>query len=108
MSDILINGTSHQHATVGGMTIPSYVSLSSPDVSLIGIGNNPTVFPTPLGGIDVLTNGAYFTILNQVWGTNYPMWIPLLPEESNIVFRFRLRLDAENNRSQKGNFAKQS
>jgi len=61
------------------------------DTALVSPGW-PTAFPN--GQFPpCLSEGMHFNLENNVWGTNYVMWVPYSVRDANMAFRFRI--DAE-------------
>jgi hypothetical protein len=90
---VMGNGSQHLHA-VGeeGVRLAGEMEASSPDVGLICVGYPPTPFPTPMAAI-VGNRGAFaFNTVNNIWGTNYPMWYPFLDEDRAQQYRVEVRL----------------
>ncbi len=49
----------------------------------------PTPFPN-VRHVPDLARGMAFNLANNIWGTNYVMWQPYVPEGATMRFRFRL------------------
>ena len=61
-------------------------SLTEP--ALVSPGR-PTAFPN--GKFPpCLEEGMHFNLENQVWGTNYVMWVPFSSRDVDLAFRFKL------------------
>ncbi len=84
--DVVENGNRHLHAC-------SRVRMESDDlVMTIESLDAPLVAPGQPSLLDFNNNqpdmsqGVHFNLYNNVWGTNFPMWL-----EDDCRFRFRLR-----------------
>ena len=60
------------------------------DTALVSPGS-PNPFPNVKHAPD-MTQGMTFCLGNNIWGTNYVMWQPYLPEAANQRFRFELQM----------------
>ena len=58
------------------------------DAALVSPGK-PTPFPNVRHAPD-LAHGMAFNLANNIWGTNYVMWQPYVPEGETMRFRFRV------------------
>eukprot|EP00656_Telonema_subtile_P000960 TRINITY_DN10457_c0_g1_i2.p1 TRINITY_DN10457_c0_g1~~TRINITY_DN10457_c0_g1_i2.p1 ORF type:complete len:711 (+),score=130.56 TRINITY_DN10457_c0_g1_i2:283-2415(+) len=54
--------------------------------------DKPLPFPTPLHREVDLGQGAAFCLLNQIWNTNYPMWLPFGADGLGKHLRYRFQL----------------
>ena len=86
--DVMKNGSKHLHASDMGIRYPSGPSFYARDTSLVCIGY-PTPFPTPMEQPDV-SQGFSFNIYNNIWGTNYIMWYPYLPDDASSKYEFQM------------------
>jgi len=50
----------------------------------------PSSFPTPIRKTPDLSYGPSFILWDNVWGTNYIMWFPFLPQEQNIKWEYTI------------------
>jgi hypothetical protein len=97
--EVMLNGSRHLHAIRSGVyyTPPApqnaTLGILSPDAAVVCMGA-PTAFPTPLTTQPDLTQGLSFILYDNLWGTNYIMWYPYLPSDSNIRYRFQLAFGA--------------
>ena len=58
------------------------------DAAVVSPGE-PTPFPNVRHPPD-LAGGMSFNLANNIWGTNYVMWQPYVPEGATMRFRFRI------------------
>lgn len=97
--DIAVNGSCHLHSLDTTQDWNAAYSLDSGygfyinslDVPLASVGfANP--FPIPLSPQDSIDGGVAFNIFNNIWGTNYPQWLPFAAEDTDIttVYRFTI------------------
>ena len=82
--DVMKNGSKHLHASDRGIMYTGGPSFYARDSSLVCIGL-PTPFPTPMEQPDV-NKGFAFNVYNNIWGTNYVMWYPYLPEDTSSKY----------------------
>jgi len=66
--------------------------LRSLDTMLVSVGE-PIAVPTPLKPPDVL-GGVHFSLVDNIWNTNYPMWYPFKDGDEASQFRFELSIKA--------------
>lgn len=82
--EIVENGNKHMHAVDKGVEFGD-IEITTLDTALVNIGK-PSLLDfnneTP-----ILTDGVYFNLFNNVWGTNFPMWY-----EDDARFRFVINL----------------
>ncbi len=57
--------------------------------------DTPLPFPTPLHGKVDFSYGASYCLFNNIWNTNYPLWYPFLPEDKDVKFRFKIRIETD-------------
>ena len=75
----------------GGRDDCEVLSITPWDAPLVSPGEaNP--FPEGQKKPD-LKKGMHFNLENNVWGTNYIMWVPWSDKDVNMAFRFRLEVD---------------
>eukprot|EP01120_Amphizonella_sp_Union-15-10_P001488 TRINITY_DN1159_c0_g2_i1.p1 TRINITY_DN1159_c0_g2~~TRINITY_DN1159_c0_g2_i1.p1 ORF type:complete len:394 (-),score=77.73 TRINITY_DN1159_c0_g2_i1:9-1190(-) len=92
--DVVQNGSMHLHNVIGGVNYKSTdgsLSIYSDDAPVVSVGfriGYPTPFITPNP-----EQGMHFLLEDQLWGTNYVMWYPFLPEDENLRFRFRIEFN---------------
>ena len=80
VDSVLHNGSQHLHSSqLVTYTIKPQMMFASEDTSLLCVGH-PTK-PT-------LDDGFSFSILNNIWGSNYIMWYPYLDEDKSSKYRF--------------------
>ncbi|KAL6772128.1 hypothetical protein ACKKBG_A29040 [Auxenochlorella protothecoides x Auxenochlorella symbiontica] len=98
--EVLRNGSHAMHA-VGdeGVAVSSAdgtrrLAIRSLDAALVSPGA-PTPFPV-LDGTPAMEEGMSFALTNNIWGTNYPMWVPYKDNDSNMRFRFILQEEVGN------------
>ena len=65
------------------------VLLRTLDAALVSPGE-ATPFPVVDRKPD-MSKGMTFNLGNNIWGTNYPMWQPYMPNSSNQRFRFEIQ-----------------
>jgi len=96
-SEIMSNGSFHVHGVdFGGIKLglpDSDVVFQSPDTPLVSLGAH-TAFPTPFAAPD-MSQGFSFLLYNNIWGTNYIMWYPYLPEDATSAYHFMMTLQQE-------------
>ena len=63
--------------------------LQSLDSMLVSVGN-PLPAPTPLVTPDPL-GGVHFSLVNNIWNTNYPEFFPFREGDENSRYRFLLQ-----------------
>ena len=90
--DIMKNGSKHLYASDMGNKYTTGPSFYAQDNSLLCIGY-PTPFPTPMVQPDV-SKGFSFNMYNNIWGTNYIMWYPYLPQDASAKYNFQIILPA--------------
>lgn len=95
---IVRNGSHSTHALSvnAGMTVNSpegaeQLHIHSIDAPLVSLGE-PNAMPNPCVGPD-MAQGVSWCLTNNIWGTNYPMWVPWSEAEVNMAFRFTLSAD---------------
>jgi hypothetical protein len=95
---IVRNGSHSTHALSvnAGMTVNSpegaeQLHIHSIDAPLVSLGE-PNVMPNPCVGPD-MGQGVSWCLTNNIWGTNYPMFVPWSDAEVNMAFRFTLSAD---------------
>jgi len=93
--NVHMNGSAHLHNVWSGMSVtvqtpsgPRGMIVSTLDSGLVCFGS-PTPFPVPLSAPDP-TVGFSVNLFNNIWGTNYVMWYPYSPADSNSLYRFSL------------------
>ncbi|EGD78368.1 hypothetical protein PTSG_09435 [Salpingoeca rosetta] len=93
--DVAVNGSRHLHAVWDGVRHSSGVSLRTLDAPLLSWGDtNP--FPTPSGDWQPdVSRGVNFCLFNNIWGTNYIMWVPFRKDEHSYKYRFQLSLQQQ-------------
>ena len=94
---IMLNGSHSMHALSPerGMAVASpsggeELHILGLDAPLVALGL-PRPMPNACVGPD-MTEGVSWNLVNNVWGTNYPMWVPWSDEEVNMAFRFVLEV----------------
>ena len=90
-SHVLNNGSAHLH----GSAYPSVNSVMrvtpAANAAFLCLGET-TPFPTPLPPRDPISPGISYNLVNNIWGTNYPIAYPFLPEDANTAYTFRIEL----------------
>ena len=66
--------------------------LRSRDSMLLSVGE-PLPAPTPLATPDPL-GGVHFSLVNNLWNTNYPEFYPFREGDENSRFRFSLTVSS--------------
>ncbi|XP_065831101.1 uncharacterized protein [Oscarella lobularis] len=92
-SDVMKNGSQHLHAVDtqdGVLYMDPFIRFNSMDTSVVCVGR-PTPFPTPVSKPNV-DDGFAFNIVNNIWGTNYLMWFPLVPDDASTKYRINVLL----------------
>lgn len=87
--EVVENGNRHLHATNGTVRFilpEKRLTITSMDAPLAAPGQ-PSALDFNNDQPD-LTRGVHFNLLNNLWGTNFPMWF-----EEDCRFRFTLELD---------------
>ena len=95
--NVVQDGSQHLHGQLqGGMVVTNrddpYLVLNviALDTAITCIGPaNP--FPTPVTKPDI-GSGFASNIYNNIYGTNYIMWYPYLPEDASSKYRYQLQL----------------
>lgn len=92
--EVLRNGSFYQHGINKGIQfVPSVGKTSMQIISIdAGVVQPGDTFPLPteLNATPNISNGYYFNLINNMWGTNYIMWYPFVAEDANSLFRFAL------------------
>jgi hypothetical protein len=92
--DVVSGGNQHHHGTWAGVAATAaggaQLVIGAPDSGIACFGP-PTVFPTPTdrGAVNA-SAGASFLLIDNLWSTNYPMWIPWVAGDENERWRFTL------------------
>jgi hypothetical protein len=81
------------HLSLITFTAGVSVVFQSPDTPLVSLGAH-TAFPVPFTAPD-MTQGFSFLLYNNIWGTNYVMWYPYLPEDATVSYHFTMSLRHE-------------
>eukprot|EP00055_Hartaetosiga_balthica_P011906 m.55775 g.55775 ORF g.55775 m.55775 type:complete len:723 (+) comp7771_c0_seq1:40-2208(+) len=94
--NVIINGSSHLHAVNKGVShADSNLAIGTMDAPLVSWGLT-SPFPTPSGQWQPdLTNGVHFDLIDNIWGTNYIMWVPFRQDEHSYKFRFQIDFNQE-------------
>ena len=95
--DVVQNGSQHLHGQFrGGVAVTnrddpySVMNVIALDTAITCIGPaNP--FPTPVTKPDI-GSGFASNIYNNIYGTNYIMWYPYLPEDASSKYRYQMQL----------------
>ena len=66
-----------------------WLRIRSLDAALVSPGR-PTPFPN-LSQQPEMEEGVSFALTNNIWGTNYPMWVPYVAGDKDMTFRFILQ-----------------
>ncbi|KAF6263057.1 hypothetical protein COO60DRAFT_1635480 [Scenedesmus sp. NREL 46B-D3] len=94
---VMTNGSQSMHAVgEAGVSVTSaagseLLQLKTWDVSLVSPGS-PTPFPNGLFAPQ-MEEGVHFNLMNNVWGTNYVMWVPYTDDDVNLAFRFSIHAE---------------
>ncbi|KAL4420038.1 hypothetical protein ABPG77_001288 [Micractinium sp. CCAP 211/92] len=94
--EVILNGSRSLHA-VGdeGVSVQTsgggVLRIVSLDAALVSPGE-PWAIPRVSVQPD-MEGGMAFNLVNNLWGTNYPQWIPWKPEDATMRFRFVVRLE---------------
>ena len=104
--DVVPGGAHHNHGFAGprgGVTAvkadPSGVGATArlsfhSDSAGVASAGNPVPLPAPVfANSSDAACGTGFLLIDNTWGTNYPMWVPFVPEDTNL--RWRFTIDAE-------------
>jgi len=86
---VVPNGNRHLHASSGSIRFVldnARLQITSLDAPLVAPGR-PSMLDFNNDPPDI-ADGAHFNLLNNLWGTNFPMWF-----EEDCRFRFTLELD---------------
>lgn len=67
--------------------------LKSLDVPLVGVGA-PFAMPSPDRQPD-MSQGVSWNLVNNVWGTNFVMWVPYMVNKEDVNVKFRFTIDVE-------------
>jgi hypothetical protein len=92
---VMLNGSRSMHAVSDqGVSVSSedgneILQISTWDTALVSPGH-PTPFPQGITQPD-MDQGVHFNLVNNVWGTNYVMWVPYSTEDRSMAFRFTLQ-----------------
>jgi hypothetical protein len=97
--DVAVNGSNAMHAVSDAgvavwSTLPEreVLRIGTLDAALVAAGA-PLPFPLPRRQgepPDLAGEGVSFNLVNNVWGTNWPMWSPWRAREVDAAFRFVL------------------
>jgi len=63
--------------------------IGTPDASIASFGHIRGL-PTPTTTDAEPSEGGSFMLINNMWGTNYPMWIPFDNNDANMQWHFNL------------------
>lgn len=94
---VIVNGSHSIHAVNKGVSVSSRdgserLVISTLDVPLVNAGR-PNPFYNPSEGPD-MWEGMSYNIVNNIWGTNYIMWVPYTPnDEPGMAFRFVIEVE---------------
>lgn len=101
-ADVQPNGNRRHHGVTDGLRYVKRdgagsvgsLTISSPECAVACFGH-PTGFPTPsvteLGPFDPAAgDGASFFLASNIWGTNYPAWLPWRADDANVGWTFSL------------------
>ena len=90
----VVNGTSHLAGQWEGVTLGRRILITSEDVPLVSYGRqHSSPFMNPMPQRDLLnTSLISYSIFNNIWGTNYPQWSELTPEDRHFTSRYSLRI----------------
>jgi hypothetical protein len=95
--DVVPRGSRHLHIANHGAGVRSPASgnwtVSSQEAALLAPGT-PRLVDYRTSQPDPHRNGLAFNLLNNTWGTNFPMWY-----EDNAMFKFRVTHEAPHPRS---------
>ncbi|XP_065831599.1 uncharacterized protein [Oscarella lobularis] len=93
--NVINNGSQHLHGLdpIDGKVFYESLEFVSLDTAIVSIGK-PNPFPTPSSKPDE-KDGFAFIITDNIWGTNYIMWFPFLPEEASTKYRLSVNLQLE-------------
>lgn len=93
--DIMKNGSVHQHGVSKGVLYMEnrnlVFSVESPDVPVVAVGD-ATPFPSPMNELPDMRKGFHYNYYNNIWGTNYIMWYPYIPQDKDATMRYRIVL----------------
>lgn len=85
--------TSRRHLT-GSPESPKFqevLNITTWDTALVSPGHKT---PFPIGDTrPALAKGMHFNLVNNVWGTNYVMWVPWSDRDVNLAFRWTVRVE---------------
>jgi hypothetical protein len=98
--DVVQGGNHHLHGFTGGIAAtkkdpagkgkPATLTFASNDAGVASFGK-PWPIPAPVwANSSSADDGAGFCLTTNTWGTNYPMWQPFEPTESNMRWRFTI------------------
>lgn len=94
--NIVKNGSLHQHGIhdfVINRDGNRYIRIETVDSAVVS-PMTPIPFPSPLNHIEE-KGGMHFNLFNNIWGTNYIMWYPYLPQNQNSLFDFIIEIKNE-------------
>ena len=102
LQDIIQNGTAHMHNINGDAYCDNINGNDAAGFRVNGIDSGLAVFPpkgsdefsafpTPLVEASE-TEGIGFVLVDNTWGTNYPVWWPFDPNDMNTTYRFEILL----------------
>ena len=86
-AQVMTNGSAHLHGTAYGSENSVLDIQHPPNAPFVCLGE-PTPFPTPLPPRNPIASGLSVNLVNNIWGTNYPLAYPFLPEDANTAFTF--------------------
>ena len=87
VSDVVPNGSRHLHLIESGVSVEDSSGkwhIESSDAGLVAPGK-PSLLDFHNKQPEPLKYGVHFNLLNNTWGTNFPMWY-----EDDARFRFRV------------------
>jgi hypothetical protein len=93
--DVVMGGNKYHHAVglrgIRATKPAGTLQIGSTDAAISSWGR-PRLLPTPTnvtGSADPAEGGAYM-LVNNAWGTNYPMWYPFDASDANLQWHFTM------------------
>lgn len=94
---VILNGSQSMHAVSEmGVQVQSadrseLLQIKTYDAALVSPGH-PNPFPNGAFA-PCMREGMHFNLVNNIWGTNYVMWVPYRDDDVNMAFRFGIHAE---------------
>lgn len=94
---VILNGSQSMHAvSEAGVQVDSadrseLLQIRTLDTALVS-PSHPNPFPNGVFA-PCMQEGMHFNLVNNIWGTNYVMWVPYSKDDVNMAFRFSVHAE---------------